>query len=153
MRTRMLMKELVLVFLFTKYNIAPLSTTTKIFKGCDADEYDHGEASFDIALIMYTSVLQLHGAGQRMYSFNDGETSLNPVILHREDRMGQARECIHSMVAKLVLILLSFIMKICLNQGDDLSSTDIVTCLLEPFIDATMRSMSVRLEQLTLPNC
>lgn len=49
--------------LFSKYNIAPSSTTTKLylFKGCSADKFDLAMAPFDIASIMCISIIQCMG--------------------------------------------------------------------------------------------
>lgn len=55
--------------------------------------------------------------------------------------MEQAHECIqHPGMAMSLLVLLSLIMKICINNGADLSSIDIFTPSMGPFTNTTIRS-------------
>lgn len=90
---------------------------------------------FDVVSIIYTSILSY---------------------------MGHARECIqYPRTAKSVLVLPSLIVQIYLNLGVDFLSTNTVTYRMEVFIDTTVRSMSLRPDQLpsltpknnSLPNC
>lgn len=79
---------------------------------------------FDVVSIMYTFMLQC---------------------------MGHTKECIqYLMMAKLVLILPSLIIQICLKHEINLSSIDTKTWLMEPFAGTTVRSMSARMDQLLL---
>lgn len=122
MKTRLLRRELVLVFLFTKYNIMLLTTTTELYaRDMVLMNMTLQRHPFDVTSIIYSSRLQ---------------------------HMGQTRECIqHLREAKLVLTLSSLIVKIYLNHRVDLSSMDIMTHCTEPFTDITAtRSMSARLE-------
>lgn len=109
MSTRLLKEEFVLVFLSIKFNISPSSTTIELH-GIDVELMNTilQRQPCNVTLIMYSSTLQC---------------------------MAQAQECIqHPRAAKLVLILPSLIVKICLNHKVD---------CIESFTDTIVRrSMS-----------
>lgn len=69
MRIRLLRKELLLVFLFTKYNIVPSSTTIELYSR-DAILINMilERCPFDIASVMYISILQHMGRLENVFN-------------------------------------------------------------------------------------
>lgn len=115
-------EELVLVFLFTKYNIISSSTTIELYSSYAVLT----NMPFNITSIVCTFIFQCMEQARECIQ--------------------------HPKMAKPILIFLSLIVNICLNHGINLSSTDTMTHHIEPFTDImNRRSMSTRLEQLSPP--
>lgn len=121
-RSSLLKKELILVFLFSKYNIVSSPIKEVYLRDVVLLSWILRRRLFGVTDIMYLLVIQC--------------------IL-------QTRDCLqHPRTQKPVLVLSSLIMQICLKYGIDMSSIDIITLRMEPLSDATIRrSLSARPNQ------
>lgn len=76
-----LLKEFLLVFLFTRFNIACPTKQHNYIQGCGTNEYDLVEVTVQCRLNNVHLHILVHGVGKRVYSIsNNGKASINVTI-------------------------------------------------------------------------